>query len=143
MTKLKELFEQYLSLDYDQLLSRARELFSEVSAAFKRAFGTENSAAQALLITIFSCLSIDGKLTDDECRFLSDIFGFTKSYDEINNTVESLVGAVGGYMVAYRAASLLTAEERKDLVSFCLCFLVIDKELSENETAFIKKLLDQ
>ena len=89
---------------------------------------------------VFSKLTQRGKLTELECKFVSDLFEGV-SYEEIKQLVEAhhsaeMVQFVDEFVDGF------PVEIKSKLLTLCCCFLAVDETISRDEIAFVYKLCE-
>lgn len=136
---LKQILQDFVNESYENLVNMARAAFADIQTTFEKAAPGVN--ASTLLVALFATsLAVDGKLTELECKFVSELFdGVT--YEETKQLVEAHHSAE---MVAFidEFVDGCPLEIKSKLLTLCCCFLAVDETISRDEVAFVYKLCE-
>ena len=85
--ELKQILQDFVNEPYEKLVDMAIAAFADINNTFEKvAPGVD---ATQLMVSLFATsLAVDGKLTELECKFVSDIFNGV-TYNEIKELVEA------------------------------------------------------
>ena len=137
--ELKQILQDFVNEPYEKLVDMAIAAFADIKNTFEKvAPGVD---ASQLMVSLFATsLAVDGKLTELECKFVSDIFNGV-TYNEIKELVEAHHSAE---MVAFidEFVDGCPVEIKSKLLTLCCCFLAVDETISRDEIAFIYKLCE-
>jgi hypothetical protein len=136
---IKQILQDFVNEPYENLVNMARAAFADIKSTFEEvAPGVE---ASTLLVALFATsLAVDGKLTELECKFVSELFdGVT--YEETKQLVEAHHSAE---MVQFidEFVDGCPLEIKSKLLTLCCCFLAVDETISRDEVAFVYKLCE-
>ena len=137
--ELKQILQDFVNEPYEKLVDMAIAAFADIKNTFEKvAPGVD---ASQLMVSLFATsLAVDGKLTELECKFVSDIFNGV-TYNEIKELVEAhhsaeMVQFVDEFVDGF------PVEIKSKLLTLCCCFLAVDETISRDEIAFIYKLCE-
>ena len=136
-----EILKKYVNASYSTLLSIANESLSIVMPVFN---GVAKDGNGAGLVLPFICTAIasDGKFSELEYRFIKDVTGVNKSYNEFKQIIQEYY--TDEWIEAVDNLIDNCPDEMKiHLVSFCLTFVAVDETITREENAYIAKLLSQ
>ena len=137
--ELKQILQDFVNEPYEKLVDMAIAAFADIKNTFEKvAPGVD---ATQLMVSLFATsLAVDGKLTELECKFVSDIFNGV-TYNEIKELVEAHHSAE---MVSFidEFVDGCPVEIKSKLLTLCCCFLAVDETISRDEIAFIYKLCE-
>ncbi|MBE6763982.1 MAG: hypothetical protein E7553_06510 [Ruminococcaceae bacterium] len=133
---LDELLKDFLDKSYEELVALGKVAYADIDPVV-RAIDAENDGYVMMTSVILSAIGADGTLTALENRFLKDVFGFNDAKIDAllmlyNNQTEDMTDMLFDHAEEEFQASLLT---------FVMCILAVDKEITREETAFVLKLL--
>lgn len=141
MAELRDILQKYVNLDYEDLLKLGTHSLAAITPYFEsvsRQMGGEITPTQLGICVLGTCLAVDGKLTDLECRFVSDLF---------DGVPREQVRAVAENYADEQSRSIVDglydncpAEYRNDFMQFCICVLAVDERVSGDETEFVRRL---
>ena len=134
-----EILKKYVNAPYSTLLSIANESLSIVMPVFN---GVAKDGNGAGLVLPFICTAIasDGKFSELEYRFIKDVTGVNKSYNEFKQIIQEYY--TDEWIEAVDNLIDKCPDEMKiHLVSFCLTFVAVDETITREENAYIAKLL--
>ncbi len=124
-----------LSLSYNKLEFYAGENYKKVYDHMTATYDKEKT--NTLLIgSIFTCVAVDGKLSDKEWNFISSFIG-GYSYDEAINVAGEFYNTEAQDIVK-KLANFYPAEISVAFVKMCIAVLSVDKRISAKELNFIK-----
>lgn len=142
MATFQEIFQNYVNLPYEQLLSIARGEFEKLSIYFQAGFqGNTKTACQALLLFVSTVIGADGKLTGLESRFLNDLIGQEDDYEATLTVVASL-SSEESRALADELIDALPTEAKAAALTVALCFCAVDETISRDEIAYFTKLME-
>lgn len=142
MANFQEIFQNYVNLPYDQLLSIARGEFEKLSVYFHEGFGgNTETACQALLLFVSTVIGADGKLTALESRFLNDLLEQEDNYDDTFNVVSAL-SSEETRELSDNLIDALPTEAKAAALTVALCFCAVDETISRDEIAYFERLMD-
>ena len=137
--ELKQILQDFVNEPYEKLVDMAIAAFADIKSTFEKA--APGVDASQLMVSLFATsLAVDGKLTELECEFVSDIFNGV-TYNEIKELVEAhhsaeMVQFVDEFVDGF------PVEIKSKLLTLCCCFLAVDETISRDEIAFIYKLCE-
>ena len=136
---LKQILQDFVNEPYEHLVDMARQAFADIKSTFEEAApGVDTSQ---LIVSLFATsLAVDGKLTELEVKFVTDLFNGV-TYDDVKQLVEAHHSAE---MVAFidEFVDGCPIEIKSKLLTLCCCFLAVDETISRDEIAFIYKLCE-
>ena len=134
-----EMLKKYVNASYSTLLSTANKSLSIIMPVFNEVAKDGNGAG---LVLPFICTAIasDGKFSELEYRFIKDVTGVNKSYNEFKQIIQEYY--TDEWIEAVDNLIDNCPDEMKIyLVSFCLAFVAVDETITREENAYIAKLL--
>lgn len=139
MTSYEQLMQNYVNAPYSVLLSVATESLDKVMPFFSQV-AEDGNGANVLLPFICTALAVDGKFSELEYKFVSDVTGINSTYEEFKQFVQ------GFYTIQWieandRIIDSCPEEIKHSLLAFCLAFLAVDETITREENAFIYKLI--
>ena len=139
MTSYEQLMQNYVNAPYSVLLSVATESLDKVMPFFSQV-AEDGNGANVLLPFICTALAVDGKFSELEYKFVSDVTGINSTYEEFKQFVQ------GFYTIHWieandRIIDSCPEEIKHSLLAFCLAFLAVDETITREENAFIYKLI--
>ena len=137
MATFNEIMQQYVNLDYSDLLYTAKASLAKILPACE-AVDQKNKGFLMVTSIFLAALAADGKLTSKEAQFIGDLLDldlaqidqFTDLYD---SSMEDLVD---------KFADSLNGNLKAEVIALCLCIASVDEKISKEENAFLTKLLD-
>ncbi len=114
-----------LSLDYKNLKEFASQNYQKLYNFLKEKQSIERLNV-VLSGSIFTCVSADGKVTDEEIKFIKDFVG-EYSYESLTKMVDEYYAydAQESIRMLY---SVLNDEMKKVLTNLCVAVLTVDKD---------------
>lgn len=137
MASFTEIMQQYVNLDYSDLLSTAKRSFAKIIPACE-AVDQENKGFLMVTSIFLAALAADGKMSSKEAQFISDLLGLDLKQIEqfnslYNSNMEELVD---------KFADSLNSNLKAEVITLCLCIASVDEKISREENAFLQKLLN-
>lgn len=135
---MNELLQEYVKKSYGELLSLARESLYEITEYLSK----DESPAFAetvCAILIRASIGVDGVLSEAEHRFYKDLTGESIPFSELEKKV--LEGNAEACTLANQIFDVSDEEIKKPILSFCLCFLAVDRDVAREESDFVVRLL--
>lgn len=126
-----------LSLSYYDLQDYAENYFKIVSYYFQK--NIDDKPYDVLIETIFTCIAVDGKLTNNEYDFIKTItngYNFKTSLniiDKCNNLFYQ--------DKVIQLANLFPDNVKDAFIKMCLAILCVDENVDKLETCFINRLI--
>lgn len=142
MTKeqIRELLKAFEDKTYEELLGLAGEAAYKIIPVFNKLGDDDLDGTTLLLLFIGSSLVADGKLSSLETRFVSDLLGVEKEL--VISLAKEVYKQPGLFELINKVFDASMFELADELLKFCCCFLVVDKNVSIEEVNFIKKLIE-
>jgi|GEM_PF-2083514 len=137
MSTINELTEKYRKYSYDELLSRATSDVKLLLPVFHKVASDGNGKPYLLLFMLGAIVS-DGKVSDDEYRFIKDLIGLGRE------EIDVIIGrrkSESAMSLADRIFDNCSPRLKSSLLELCLCFAVVDNDIDNKETEFIARLL--
>ena len=142
MTTLYELLQQYTTLPYERLLDMGRLYLADLSKILQKHFDGDFDRSRDIAFRLLgACIGADGSLSDLEVTYVNDLLGKPHSAAEIKVLMEHYA-TEESIDALDKVADLLPNKEKAILLSACLCFLAVDKNIDAKEMRFIQKLID-
>ena len=132
---LNELMQTIVSMDYHQLLARARTSLKDACNIFSSY--TEKEQASRYVISFLSAvIAADGQFTDTEQRFICDLFGedFMQSFLENGDKIDA--------DTIDRIVDSLSAPDKMSLCLFAAFIIAVDGHVNISEYDYLKKLVE-
>lgn len=135
----EKLMQEYVNAPYENLLSVALAAINDVMPVFDQV-ADDGNGANIVLPFICVTLASDGKFTELEYRFIKDVTGLDKDYNEFKEVVQHF------YTEEWMAAAnnlidQCNSEIKNRILTFCLAFAAVDETISREENAFIAVLM--
>ena len=128
-----------LSLDYNSLEQFASKNYQKLYDYLKTKLQTEKVNA-VLDGSIFTFASADGKLTDEEVKFINKFVGIYSSQSLIKVTIEN--SKVDAQETATRLCNFLNVEMKEAFINLCIADFAVDKNVDLCED-FLLCLINQ
>ena len=135
---LNELLQNYVNLDYEDILSIANTSLAEIMPVFNE-LADDGNGAKFVLPFICTSLAVDGKLSKLEYKFICDLIG-DMDYDTVLSNVQEYYSDSAVEFVD-NVCDACPDDLKTSLLTFCLAFLAVDETISREEVAFVKRLL--
>lgn len=127
-----------LGLNYRDLENFAGQNYQKIYNVLKQKHDGEK--INTLLIgSIFTCVASDGKLTDDETKFIQMFIG-GYSYDSAFDTAKQFYNAEAQDIVRGLYDSF-TSELKEAYVNLCIAVLAVDKNITSMEKTFLYSII--
>ncbi len=139
MATFNEIKQKFVNLDYPELLAIAKDNAAKLLPVFK-SLADDGNGAVFLLLFFGTCFAADGKFTELEYKFMSDLTGIN-DYDALKGIVQSSYDN-DSVALADRIFDKCPAELKAELLSLCLCLVSVDETISGAENAFLQRLID-
>ena len=136
MSKFDRLLQEYAAMSYGELLTFAKRCLGELSEELS-APGRDDTTPLSLFA---ACLGADGKLSRPEHIFISDLTGVSLRYEDTLALIRGMSPDRCRRKADVLADSLPSAKKAA-LISLCICFMAVDRTVSEDEAEFIRKLM--
>ena len=138
---MNDFLQDMVNKSYDELLDMARGGLQVIVPKLQARVDDEDMPAQLLIMLMFTALAADGKASDLEAKFISDLFPGT-SY----SAAKEATSAHYGEKMAELTDKFVDAcnddpELRAALITFTCIFLAVDETISRDEVAFLKRLM--
>ncbi len=136
MATFNELLQDYVNMDYQQLLAIAQKSLVNVMPVCQ-AVDPDNKGVLAATAIILSAIGADGVLTGLEKKFLADAIGLDDA------SIQKFIGMYDSRMVelADKLADASNAEVKANILALVICVAAVDEKISREETALIKRIL--
>lgn len=134
-----QLMQRYVNAPYEVLLAVANDSLNKVMPIFN---SIADDGKGAGIVLPFICLSIaaDGKFSELEYKFISELLGINQTYDYFKNAIQQYYS--DRWIEAIDKLIDSCHDEIKEaLISLCLAIVAVDEKISREENAFIAKLL--
>ena len=141
MANFNELLQDYVNLDYEQLVAIGKGELSKMARSLRNYFDDTDYAAKALLMFTGVILGMDGKLSMLECRYLNELLDAEHSYDETCDMVSCFTTQEARDLVDNLIDEMDT-DAKASALSVALCFCAVDETISREEVAYFKKLME-
>jgi hypothetical protein len=132
--KFDDLLQEFVNLDYSELLAGAKTGLSEAIRIFSR-FGSKEGTTAAVVSFLASAIAVDGSFSALEQKLIRDLFGdvdfmgILKTVDsKMIETVDSLVDS-------------LPDDDKYNLCTFAIYILAVDEHITKEEYRYLNKLL--
>jgi len=127
-----------LGLSYRELEDFAGENYKKVY--YYMTERSEGEKVNTLLIgTIFTCVAADGKLHDEEARFIGSFVG-GYSYEETFNIAGEFYNDEAQQVVK-DLLNCFPSDIKEAYVNMCLAVLAVDKRITDYERCFLNVIL--
>ena len=140
MADLNKLLQDYVNLDYKDILALAKKNLAKVHHYFCSVMKDGNGAAAGLAF-MGACLASDGHFNDLEYRLMNDLFGGGASYESLRNLAQTSFNQES-LDLADAIYDNCPSDLRGSLLGLALCILAVDEHITKEETAFVHKLLN-
>ncbi len=144
-TTLHDYLQKYAHTPYEDLLILAKKnttlLWDELEKMFEDCDSV--TVSDVYLHVISACLGTDGNFSEKEYKFFCDFLGRDGSgedYEDMKNVI-TLIGDDAGREAADTLIDSLSDKGKAQLTMFCIAFLCADKDVTHEESGFLKKLL--
>lgn len=137
MAVLNEIIKKYTEMGYDELLAKAKNDFELLLPIFNK-ISQDGNGRPYVTIFMGTALAADGKLTDEEYRFMHELTGIGREEAE---TAVAKHGSEKAVALADRIFDICNSDLKKLLFDFCMCFVAVDKEVAATEREFLTRLL--
>lgn len=127
-----------LGLNYRDLENFAGQNYQKIYNALKSKYAGEKINT-VLIGSIFTCVASDGKLTDDETKFIQMFIG-GYSYDSAFDTAKQFYNAEAQDIVRGLYDSF-TSELKEAYVNLCIAVLAVDKNVTSMEKTFLYSII--
>ena len=141
MANFNELLQDYVNLDYEQLVAIGKGELSKMARSLRNYFDDTDYAAKALLMFTGVILGMDGKLSMLECRYLNELLDADHSYDETCDMVSCFATQEARDLVDNLIDEMDT-DAKASALTVALCFCAVDETISREEVAYFKKLME-
>ena len=138
--QLVSILQDYVNLDYDQLVKIGKECFNTVVNNLLNVFD-QDGAYISVLALISSSIIADGELTEKEIQFLTDVSGLDK--DTIINKVYPLGTREQAKKIANTICDCDIRELADDAFTLAICLLAVDESITRTEYEYIAELLEK
>ncbi|MBO5789386.1 MAG: hypothetical protein J6R42_05515 [Clostridia bacterium] len=138
MASLKELLQEFVNMDYSELLGIAQSSLSDVLPVFNQ-IADDGEGIGLVIPFICTSLAVDGKFTELEYKFLCDLIG-NIDYATARDAVQSSYNDESINLVD-QVIDSCPDDLKATLLTFCTAFLAVDETISREEVAFITKLI--
>ena len=135
----EKLMQKYVNASYETLLSVALSAINDVMPVFDQVAEDGNGAS---IVLPFICVTAasDGKFTELEYKFIKDVTGLDKDYNEFKEIVQHF------YTEEWMTAANNLIDQchpriKESILSFCLAFAAVDETISREENTFIAILM--
>ena len=138
MPTFNELLQHYVNLDYSELVGIAKKAMVDLLPACK-AVDKDHNGMMMLTSIMLTAIGADGVLTDLERTFLRDVM------DVDDETVSKFIKLYDSRMVSLvdEFADKLNKDVKVNVMTLVLCIASIDEKISREETALLRKLLEE
>ena len=135
---MNALLREYVKKSYEELLSLARSGLGEIMEYLSKDESTE-FAETVCAILIRASIGVDGVLTEAEHRFYSDLLEEKIPFEKLERSV--LEDNAEACTLANQIFDVSEEELKRPILTFCLCFLAVDRDAAREESDFIVRLL--
>lgn len=137
--RYNQLMQQYVNAPYEVLLAVANASLNKVMPFFS-SFADDGNGAGIVLPFICISIAADGKFSELEYKFISELLGIDKSYDYFKTVIQQYYS--DRWLEAIdKLIDSCHDEVKESLISLCLSIVAVDEKISREENAFIAKLL--
>lgn len=141
MANFNEILQDYVNLDYEQLVAIGKGELSKMARSLSNYFDDTDYAAKALLMFTGVILGMDGKLSMLECRYLNELLDAEHSYDETCDMVSCFTTQEARDLVD-NLIDAMDTDAKASALTVALCFCAVDETISREEVAYFKKLME-
>ena len=135
----KQLMQNYVNAPYSVLLGVAKDALNKLFPVFDK-IASDGNGASVIFPFICTTLAVDGRFTELEYKFIMDVTGLDKSYDEFKALVQNFYNSEWVEKLD-RLTDACPQDLKEHLIAFCLAFAAVDETITREENAFIAKLL--
>ncbi len=139
MATFNEIKQKYVNFSYAQLLDIAQSNLSKLMPMFNTV-ADDGKGIKFLVVFFGACFSADGKFTELEYRFMSDLTGVS-DYDTLKGIVQASYNN-NSAALADRIYDACPTSLKPELLSLCLCLVSVDETITSDENAFLQRLVD-
>lgn len=136
---IEELLNRFKSESYESLLAIATFSLNKILPIFEQIAESEEKAISVILTFITTSLSIDGRLSELEKKFVKQLLQLED--EQVENLYNYSSDQNGIYEFVDNVYDASPVEIQKQLLIFICCILSVDKNISYKEVDFIKKLI--
>lgn len=136
---IEELLNRFASESYDSLLAIASFSLNKILPIFEHITENEERAISILLTFTTTSLSVDGRLSELEKKFIRELLKI--SSEQAEKLYDYSSDKNGIYEFVDNVYDASPVEIQKHLLTFICCILSVDKNISYKEVEFIKKLV--
>ncbi len=127
-----------LGLNYHDLEEFAGQNYQKIYNFLKQRY--EGEKINTLLIgSIFTCVAYDGKITDDETKFIQLFIG-GYSYDSAFDTAKEFYNSKAQDIVR-ELYDCFAVEIKEAYVNLCIAVMAVDKRVNEYEKSFLYSIV--
>lgn len=136
MSLLQDIMKKYVNLDYKKLVAYAKLSAYIIYPACRTADG-EDKCCSTIASIVLSALNSDGKITDKEKKFISDVF------DADENAVEFFLNEYTDETKekAKRFSKQLSDELKIEVARLVLCIGCADLTITKEEALLMTELI--
>ena len=135
---MNALLREYVKKSYEELLALAKSGLGEIMEYLSKDESTE-FAETVCAILIRASIGVDGVLTEAEHRFYSDLLEEKIPFEKLERNV--LEDNAEACTLANQIFDVSEEELKRPILTFCLCFLAVDRDAAREESDFIVRLL--
>lgn len=138
MASFNDTLQRLVNLDYPQILEMAKECLADMLPILKK-IDDDNNGMVLLHAIIMSAIGADGKLSGKEAKLLHDLTGMNEEQ------IDKFTDVYSSSMVELcdKFADALDGDRKARVVLFLACFAAVDETISREETAFLRKILEE
>lgn len=136
--KFNALMQEYVDKSYDELYNIANQALSVVMDVFNKVAKDGNGAPYVILF-LSTTLAIDGKFTELEYKFLTDLIG-NISYEDAKASVQAHYSNEA-IDLADKLIDSCPDELKSVLLMLVTCVAAVDKTITVDEARYIAKLM--
>lgn len=142
MANIKDLMQEIVNLDYDELVKVGKETLGQIIGALKGIELETKQISDFILNLIRLFVSADGKCSLEECKLIQDITEVNLSMEELEEIAKG--GTDEKFVVSIDKIIDLLPDDLKITISlFGLCILSADETLTPEEQKLFARILRQ
>ena len=137
--ELNKILQDLVNEPYECLVSMAREGVLRLYPVLKE-YDSQNDPFIHFITIMATAIAIDGKITENEHKFVCDVFAKNISYEDLVEFAKLYYNAKA-FKELDEFIDSFPSNLKSQLALFCCCFLAVDGKISSVENLFISKLI--
>lgn len=135
--KINEIFQKYVNKSYDELMELAQKAMAAIFP-YCQQVDKEYDGAFMLANILLACVSSDGKVNDQECKFIAELTGIS---------IQNVLGLVAGlssekvFKLTDAFADALDVDAKAAMAALIVTVLACDQRVTVEENKFLRRIL--